>query len=334
MTRAEEEPFDGSWNMVEESIFRLFDSAAAEEDRGHVRLGPRLAELGWSDVEAEYARDATELLFRARARSLVHSDCLDRLMIAELSPVLDAPVDAVVLPGIAASSPSGTASVSGIVIGPSHGTLVAASSRPDGTVHIGLVEATSLTSERIDSFDASCEWTKVTGVAEFSEIDAVLYWDNAVAAARCGLSTELVELGSVIVGLAASHMRTRTQFGRPIGAFQAPRHALAEVHARLEGARALTAEAWRSGGEFAALVAKAAAGNAHREAANTAIQVCGAIGLTVEHDLHRYVARGMQLDALLGSSRQLEAALADRLVLPAAGEPLPGVISVDISLIT
>jgi alkylation response protein AidB-like acyl-CoA dehydrogenase len=46
---------------------------------------------------------------------------------------------------------------------------------------------------------------------------------------------------------------------------------------------------------------------------DAALQVCGAIGLTMEHDLHRYVTRGFQIDSLFGSHQQLEALLADRL---------------------
>jgi hypothetical protein len=329
VTESKQDPMDSSWNMVEELIFHVFDSAATDQADTHVRLGPRLTELGWADIESEYGVDAAELLFRARARSLVQSECLDRLMIAELSPVLDGSVDAVVFPGIAAGGCPGTEDeFSGILIGPPRGRVAVAISQPGGRVHVGALDAARLQSEPMNTFDATCEWTRVHGIVDVARIEATRSWTDAVAAARCGLSTELVELGAAIVDLAVGHATGRTQFGRPIGAFQSPRHALAEAHARLEGARALAGEAWRSGGAFAALVAKAAAGRAHRTAADAAIQVCGAIGLTMEHDLHRYIARGMQLDALLGSYRQLEAELADRLVgLDVAREPLPTVIA-------
>ncbi|RDH80465.1 acyl-CoA dehydrogenase [Mycolicibacterium moriokaense] len=326
---ADERSVDDSWNMVEESIFHVLGSAAEEDSGGHVRLGSRLAELGWTDIESEYRFEAAELLFRARARTLIHSDCLDRLMIAELSPVLGGAADAVVLPGIATAGrpPVGT-EVSGIVVGPPRGRLVFATARPDGTVHIGVVDAASLNCQPMNTFDATCQWTDVSGVAPGPLTDASPHWTNAVAVARCALGTELVELGTAAIDLAVDHVSRRTQFGSPIGTFQSPRHTLAQAHACLEGARALVDAARRDGGELSALIGKAAAGRAHRSAADAAMQVCGAIGLTIEHDLHRYVARGMQLDALLGSYRQLEAVLADRLLQPAASDaPLPRVIA-------
>jgi hypothetical protein len=55
--------------------------------------------------------------------------------------------------------------------------------------------------------------------------------------------------------------------------------------------------------------------------------VCGAIGLTAEHDLHRYVTRGFQVDALCGSHDQLEALLAERLFEQyTPGRALPAVV--------
>jgi alkylation response protein AidB-like acyl-CoA dehydrogenase len=128
--------------------------------------------------------------------------------------------------------------------------------------------------------------------------------------------------------LAINHVSVRVQFGSPIGSFQSPRHALADVSAALAGARALLDESWRFGGRLSALTAKAAAGRAHRAVSDVALQVCGAIGLTVEHELHRYVTRGFQVDALCGSHSQLEAALGDRLFeLYEPGRALPAVVS-------
>jgi alkylation response protein AidB-like acyl-CoA dehydrogenase len=128
--------------------------------------------------------------------------------------------------------------------------------------------------------------------------------------------------------IAVEHVSVRIQFGSPIGAFQSPRHLLAEAKANLEGARALLAETWRYGGELSAMTAKAAAGRAHRAVSDAAMQVCGAIGLTIEHDLHRYVVRGFQIDSLCGSYQQLEAQLADRLFEDGApGQALPAIVS-------
>ncbi|MDZ7887386.1 MAG: acyl-CoA dehydrogenase family protein [Mycobacterium sp.] len=191
-----------------------------------------------------------------------------------------------------------------------------------------MTDAHRVRCEPIDTFDRGSTWTLVSGVLDRDCIDTAAHWDDAVAAGRRALATELVATAEAILELATAHLATRTQFGHPIGSFQAPRHALAGAFAELEGARALTSEAWRDGGDFAAVVAKSAAGQAHRAVGEAAMQVCGAIGMTAEHDLHRHVARGVQIDALLGSHLQLEPAIADHLL--DADEPdgaLPTVVA-------
>ena len=79
---------DESWPMVEEAVFRLFDELAAKGADAHTGVGPQLAELGWSDIETEYPIHSCELLFRAQGRSLLNSDCLDKVILAELAPLL------------------------------------------------------------------------------------------------------------------------------------------------------------------------------------------------------------------------------------------------------
>lgn len=77
---------DDSWSMVEQAVFRLFGELAGKPGTAHhVTIGPRLAQLGWSDIEAEYPTEACELPFRAQGRSLVQTDSLSRVMLAELA---------------------------------------------------------------------------------------------------------------------------------------------------------------------------------------------------------------------------------------------------------
>jgi len=323
---------DESWPMVEEAVFRLFDELAAKGTAEHVSVGPRLADLGWSDIESEYPIEACELLIRAQGRSLLSCDSLDKVLLAELAPVLDGAVDGIVLPGIADGYiPSSDAErVSGIVLGPmpSAGRLVVPVSNLKGEVSIGVIDTGGLDAERLDTFDTSANWTQVTGPMTGAVVDASAEWSNAIAAAHRALATELVALADEALRIAVEHVTVRIQFGAPIGSFQSPRHLLADASAALEGARALLAATWRFGGELSALTAKAAAGRAHRAVSDAALQVCGAIGLTIEHDLHRYVTRGFQVDALCGSYQQLEALLAERLFAGGStGQALPAVVS-------
>jgi hypothetical protein len=349
-------PVDESWPMVEEAVFRLFDELASKGADAHIAVGRPLAELGWSDIEAEYPIQACELLFRAQGRSLVNCDSLDKVMLAELAPLLDGSVDGIVLPGLADGYAPGSdvERVAGILLGPlpSAGRLVVPVSSPKGTVSIGVIDADRLDGERLDTFDPSAYWTQVSGPMTRDLVDASTEWSRAIAVAHRALATELVALADEALRIAVEHVSVRIQFGSPIGSFQSPRHLLADASAVLEGARALLGETWRygtnsrvasllpsgansrvasllpSGAELSALTAKAAAGRAHRAISDAALQVCGAIGLTIEHDLHRYVTRGFQIDSLCGSYQQLEALLADRLFDDyAPGRALPAIVS-------
>jgi len=105
---------------------------------------------------------------------------------------------------------------------------------------------------------------------------------------------------------AAEHARTRQQFGRPIGSFQAIKHLCAQMLCRAELA---TAAAWDAacaadqGPDELSLAAAAAAAVALDAAVDNAkdcIQVLGGIGFTWEHDAHLYLRRALALRSLLG----------------------------------
>jgi hypothetical protein len=325
---------DESWQMVEEAVFRLFEELADKNAGEHLAIGVRLAELGWSEIEAEYPVAACELLFRAQGSSLAMTDCLDRIMLAEMAGVLDGPAAHVLLPDLTIGCVPGSDAdrVSGIVLGPLEGRILVPVSGPKNTVSVAVVDASRLDGHRLDTFDTSMHWTRVSGSLDAPLVEASTEWSQAVTAAHRALATELVELAERALRIAVEHVSVRVQFGAQIGSFQSPRHALADASAVLAGARALLGEAWRDGGELLALSAKAAAGRAHRAVSDVALQVCGAIGLTAEHDLHRYVTRGFQIDALCGSHDQLEALLAERLFEDseedwAPGRALPAVVA-------
>ncbi|WP_233214856.1 acyl-CoA dehydrogenase family protein [Mycobacterium sp. 4858] len=323
-------PTDESWPMIEEAVFRLFDEVAAKQD--HVAIDPLLAELGWSEIESEYPVDACALLFRAQGRTLALTDALDRVMLAELAALADPPLDAVVLPALSqGSTPSSNeGQVKGILLGVPRGRVLVPISGGMGTVSVTVVDADQLRSERLDTFDASVIWSRVEGAANGDLTDASTEWGRAIAAAHRSLATELVALADQALHIAVEHVSARVQLGSPICSRQSALHALAAAAAKLEGARTLLDDSWRYGGALSAQAAKVAAGRAHRDVADAVLQVCGAAGLTAEHDLHRYVKRGFQIDALCGSYLQLESLLADRLFNTyAPGRTLPAIINLD-----
>ena len=132
---------------------------------------------------------------------------------------------------------------------------------------------------------------------------------------------------------AAEYARTRHQFGRPIGSFQAVKHLCAGLLCRAERAAALAWDAARAADEapqehpLAAAAAAALALDAAVDNAKDCIQVLGGIGFTWEHDAHLYLRRALALRQLLGGGaawRERTAALAlagsrRRLALTAPG---------------
>lgn len=127
------------------------------------------------------------------------------------------------------------------------------------------------------------------------------------------LATPLLAAAADLVGVAAGaltrsveHAKSRQQFGKPIGAFQGVKHALADNYVALERARSLTyAAAARPDSWTAAALAKAAAGDAAVGCCRTAVQVHGALAQTWEHDIHLYLRHAWQGAAALGDSRAL-----------------------------
>jgi alkylation response protein AidB-like acyl-CoA dehydrogenase len=130
-------------------------------------------------------------------------------------------------------------------------------------------------------------------------------WDDALAAGRRALATELVAAGRTMLRLAREHALERVQFGRPIAQFQAVRHRLAETYVALEAADAAVVSAWDAPAPLIAMLAKSLAGRGATVAAKHCQQVLAGIGFTSEHPFHRYAKRALVLDGLLGSSTRL-----------------------------
>jgi alkylation response protein AidB-like acyl-CoA dehydrogenase len=111
----------------------------------------------------------------------------------------------------------------------------------------------------------------------------------------------LLGAGHALLSMAVEHARTRTQFGRPIGAFQAVAHQLAEAYAEIETARSLAYRAAvtlpGSGAPEAVACAAVAGPRAAVLACEVALQVCGGIAMTWEFGLHRRYRRALWLDA-------------------------------------
>ncbi|WJY36506.1 acyl-CoA dehydrogenase family protein [Streptomyces sp. P9-2B-2] len=124
---------------------------------------------------------------------------------------------------------------------------------------------------------------------------------HAVEVARLLTAAQSLGLGRALLAATVSYVQQRTQFGSPIGSFQAVKHRLADTLIGLEFAQplvhaaalALAAGAPSAGREVAA--AKVAAGEAGYAAARTALQLHGAIGYTEELDLSLWIRKARPL---------------------------------------
>lgn len=133
-------------------------------------------------------------------------------------------------------------------------------------------------------------------------------------------AAEAVGVAQRVHELAAAHARTREQFGRVIGSYQAVSHQVVDGYVALQLARSLTYwAAWAVAeddpdAELACAAARSAAGEAAVVGCEKAIQVHGGVGFTWESPLHRFYKRAQWLEAFAGSGPQQRAELARELL--------------------
>lgn len=122
------------------------------------------------------------------------------------------------------------------------------------------------------------------------------------------ISAQLIGAGQALLDRAVAYAKQRSQFGRPIGSYQAVKHKLADVHIALELARPLVYGAALSLADQSptaardASAAKVAAAKAAYLAARSALQTHGAIGFTAEYDLSLWILKVRALTSAWGTS--------------------------------
>jgi alkylation response protein AidB-like acyl-CoA dehydrogenase len=147
-----------------------------------------------------------------------------------------------------------------------------------------------------------------TDILIANDAELALATQLLVAAMLCGVLETVLEM-------AAGYARIRTQFGRPIGAFQAIKHRCADIalaaelcwSQTLQAATALATRAEDS--RFHVATARLLAGEEALKAARVNIQIHGGMGITDEVDAHRLLKRAHVLQQLCGDPRLLPAAL-------------------------
>jgi len=275
-----------------------------------------LDDLGWSDIVEADSATAAAVLFEEQGRALASTRLVDTVVRASLAPldlpeVVDVAYDAITI------GPPTTDTV--LLLAEDQISTVPAAAL-SGRVH------------QASGFDRSGPWHRLdltdletTGLSPDPELLA-----RTVAAARLAFAAEIVGVCEAAVQLTVAHTSLRHQYGRALATFQAVRHGLAESYAATEHARVTVAGALdvtqhesdvESVAAFARL-AKHRAGAAQATVMRNAVQLHGAMGLTLESDVHRYVTRAGVLDVLLGSHIALAHRLGEELLMGGSPRPL------------
>ena len=142
--------------------------------------------------------------------------------------------------------------------------------------------------------------------------------ERALDLLRVALAVEAVGVARWCVDTTVDYLKTRVQFERPIGSFQALQHRAADLVVLLESAAsAAYYAAWAAADSPAELpvvapLALAVVGDAAYRIAADTIQLHGGIGFTWEHDAHLYFKRATASRLLLGDSHEQRRLVAQR----------------------
>jgi alkylation response protein AidB-like acyl-CoA dehydrogenase len=175
---------------------------------------------------------------------------------------------------------------------------------------------------------ATMDQTRKQSRLEFSATPARLVGEEGGAGpalsrtldlAAVALAAEQVGGAQKCLDMAVDYAKTRIQFGRPIGSFQAIKHKCADMLLEVESAKSAAYYAGWAAAEdsdelpVVASLAKSYCSEAYFHAAAENIQIHGGIGFTWEHDAHLYFKRAKSSELLLGDPSYHRELLAQRI---------------------
>lgn len=304
--------------MDAEDVAQIADSLRRSLSADTGRASSVLDEFGWYELLVEEPQVAVATAFTLAGELLTSGSTLDAVVLAAAGVPVPGRDTRMVLPPPGTQHPTsqrggdGAVLIHGIVQ-QGTGAVVVPCYDTDGVLAFAVCHA-PLPSVA-DPIDETAGWIRIGAsvplrcpTAEFWPLDSQR-WPVMVAAGRRALSHELLGLGARMLALTVEHVRTREQFKRPLGSFQAVKHQLADVHLWHEVAALSAAAAWEDCGVHSAALAKSAAMRLTRTARRTCQQLLGGMGFTWEHDFHRYLRRALTLEPLLGSTAELHAEL-------------------------
>ena len=192
------------------------------------------------------------------------------------------------------------------VLGPCGSGAIAVPVADDRGITVALIDYTSFDPETVESVSSGvdissdamtihCAGLEVPGRVLGSSLSPPR-WSSALSWARdcyrLWLSSQAVGGSEEIARRTVSHLSSREQFGRPLAAFQALRHQVADIETAAQNASAITFDAaWRLGegspgaGEWVA-AAWLYTARSYREVCEVAIQCHGGMGFTWEGAIH------------------------------------------------
>jgi alkylation response protein AidB-like acyl-CoA dehydrogenase len=199
-------------------------------------------------------------------------------------------------------------------------TVVAARTRGEGEEGISLFlvkgRPKGMTVTQLQTLDMTRRWNEVRFDGVELGADALMGapdkgWPalkRTLEWATAALCAEMVGGAQKVLEASTEYAKTRHQFGKPIGIYQAVSHKLADMLVLSESGRSATyyaawaVEADAPDRSLAASMAKAYVSDAYRKVAGDGIQVHGGIGFTWEHDLHLYFKRAKASEVTLGDA--------------------------------
>ncbi len=190
---------------------------------------------------------------------------------------------------------------------------------PDGLGVFVVEDATALDARPLACLDLSqpvsrLGFDEVTASRLTDAADVTALMADVTAATLACLTASAVGSAERCLELSTGYAKTRVQFGRTIGSYQAIKHRCADMFTLVQSARSavyhLLGLLDAGGGQgvgageiaLAASVAKAHCAEAFLRCARDTVQIHGGIGFTWEHDAHWYLRRAMAHAHLLGDA--------------------------------
>jgi alkylation response protein AidB-like acyl-CoA dehydrogenase len=347
-------------NFDEQTVRRLMESDPPFDPKVWARLGSELGVLGLSVPEAEGGAGGTlvdqavavEELGASLACGPVFGTvflAIPALVAASAGSVRDELLGELVegrrtaafavddRASITADENALTGTVERVIDAGAADDLLVAAGGPDGIALYAVdaagpgVQRSPLATLDLTRPQASVQLSSAPGRLLAGPDEAGRVVEHALQVGSALLAAEQVGAAQHLLDLSVEYAKSRLQFGRPIGSFQAVKHRLADLLVDLEHARSAAYHAvWAltDGSDDPALavsIAQATCSAALTRIAADTIQVHGGIGFTWEHQAHLYFKRAATDAALLGTAEQHRARVAELVLDTASAERVPRV---------